>query len=79
MENETDFTEEEVKEATDDLSEFVDRIIGAVEDFLWCKQVDLRNTEPRKETDDGDTVIYGRDYDELFNDIFEVITTWEVF
>ena len=63
----------------EELSEFVGRLIEAVEDFLWVKNVKIHNPEPRVEGVDDDTIIYGRDYDQLFGDLYEVITTWEVF
>ena len=48
------------------------KMIDIVEDFLWCKNVDLRNMEPRKEGEE-DAIIYGRDYQDLFSDFFELL------
>ena len=47
-------------------------MVETTEDFLWTRQVDLHNPEPRKETDDDEIIIYGHDYEVLYDDFLEV-------
>ena len=54
------------------LDEIICKMMGATEDFLWTRQVDLHNTEPRKQDEDDDVVIYGHDFATLYDDFLDV-------
>ena len=63
-----------------DMNEFLEELIDMVEDFLWTRQVDLKNTkDPRPDTGWGDEqVIYGSDYEELRGLFIEVMERWNL-
>lgn len=61
-----------------DESEFVGEIINIFEDFLGERNISIANKErdeDSKETDDL-AVIYGSDYDEIGDQIREVLKHW---
>lgn len=70
----SEFTQEDIDAANDEVDEIICRMMDATEDFLWTRQVDLHNTEPRKEGEDDEVIIYGRDYAALYGDFLEDYT-----
>lgn len=59
-----------------DTPEFIGQIIDLFEDFLEVKKVDLHN--PERIGDEFAAIIYGTDYDEVRNQIFETLKNWEL-
>ena len=63
-----------------DAQGFLNELLTTVDDFLWMKQVDLKNTEPRPQDGgwDDEAVLYGKDYEELKSMLFDVMDRWNL-
>ena len=73
-EEDSEFTQDDIDAANEEVDEIICRMMDATEDFLWTRSVDLHNTEPRKEGEDDEVIIYGRDYEALYGDFLEDYT-----
>ena len=58
-------------------SEFLGQVIDIFEDFLEDHNIDIPNEE-RDEDDDNPAIIYGNDYDQLQNELLELMKAWKV-
>ena len=58
-------------------SEFLGQIIDIFEDFLEDHNIDIPNEE-RDGDDDNPAIIYGSDYDQLQNELLELMKAWKV-
>ena len=58
-------------------SEFLGQIIDIFEDFLEDHNIDIPNEE-RDGDDDNPAIIYGSDYDQIQNELLELMKAWEI-
>ena len=58
-------------------SEFLGQIIDIFEDFLEDHNIDVPNEE-RDGDDDNPAIIYGSDYDQIQNELLELMKAWEI-
>ena len=58
-------------------SEFLGQTIDIFEDFLEDHNIDIPNEE-RDGDNDNPAIIYGSDYDQLQNELLELMKAWEI-
>ena len=73
-EEDSEITQDDIDAANEEVDDFICRVMDATEDFLWTRGVDVHNTEPRKEGEDDEVIIYGHDYEALYGDFLEDYT-----
>lgn len=58
-------------------NELIGQIIDIFEDFLEDHNIDIPNEERDEDTDDA-AIIYGSDYDQLQEELLELMKAWEI-